>query len=96
MQANTTARWMMMKLTKEQRDNRDQLSADLAIRRAEEKGLRVAVAVDNPDKAKAMVKRLRDILESRDLDYAIIHKEANITELWVGEGVIIVIPMEKK
>ena len=80
-----------MNLTREQRDNRDQLSARGAIGMAKDEGKTVGIVVDDRHKAKRMEKRVRDIAKSMALDFR-IERRGGVIDIHIGEGVVRIVP----
>lgn len=83
-----------MKLTREQRDNRDQLSARAAIDMAI-CGHTAGIAVDDARKAKKMLRRVTDILESMRQDFTITRSVVGITDVHAGKGIVRIIEADK-
>lgn len=85
----------MIKLTREQRDNRDQLSARAAIEMAYRDGKKAGIAVDDRPKAKKMLKRVKEIATSMSLEFEVVHA-ANYVDVLMGEGRVRIVPMLKR
>lgn len=82
-----------MNLTKEQRDNRDQLSAGAAIELAQ-KGEIAGIVVDDEFKMKRMLKRVIDIAVSKRLKFG-THRHDGWIELTFGEGGVRIFAADK-
>lgn len=84
-----------MRLTKEQRDNRDQAAARAAIELAHRDGKRAGIAVDDRVCAGRMLKRVKDIATSMGLDFEVVHDAVSIDVL-IGDGCVRIVPMLKE
>ncbi len=80
-----------MKLTREQRDNRDQISADAEIRMAEN-GKVAGIVVDDARAMQRMLKRVRDIAQSRGLNCMVT--TGRFIEVFIGAGSVRIVPAD--
>ena len=83
-----------MKLTKEQRDNRDQMSARAAIEMALCDGKTVGIAVDNAKKVKLMLARVKEIANSMNLEFEVRHGKVH-KDVIIGSGCVRIVAMLK-
>lgn len=83
-----------MSLTKEQRDNRDQLSANEAIKMAEA-GRLVGIAVDTTAKVMRMLKRVEQICESKRVSFFVMHRDGWV-DVKIGDGIVRIVSVAKR
>lgn len=82
----------MSGLTKEQRDNRDQMAAGAAVRVAQ-RGQTAGIAVDDRSKVKRMLRRVCDIATSMGIEFTV--ELAPYTEVHIGDGRVRIVPMPR-
>lgn len=82
----------MTKLSKRQREKRDELSAWGSISMAHRDGKTVGIAVDDNAKADKMLKRVERIAAKRGLQ-ADVDKKGRIYDVKIGAGVVRIIPV---
>lgn len=84
----------MTNLTKEQRDNRDQMSARLAIAAASERGQIAGIVVDDDPKAERMLRRVIDISTSMKLSVEVQRRGVCI-DVIIGEGRVRILTVDQ-
>lgn len=84
----------MTNLTREQRDNRDQIGARAAIERALRKGETAGIAVDDRPRMKKMLKRVKRIAKSMRIEFEVVHAE-NFIDVPMGEGRVRIFPVSE-